>query len=63
MGDEIDIPRLPIDDIMNDPNRDEDTIDPDERRSMRMLDSRIQRDDELSDSEDEGEGEAIYWVR
>ena len=57
LGDEIDIPRLPIDDIMNDPNRDEDTIDPDERRSMRMLDSRIQRDDELSDSEDEGEGD------
>lgn len=51
-----DIPRLPIDDIMNDPNRDEDTIDPDQRRPMRLLDSLVQRDDELSDSEDEGEG-------
>ncbi|KAI5124444.1 hypothetical protein M0805_008328 [Coniferiporia weirii] len=52
----IDIPRLPIDEIMDDPNQDEDTVDPDKRRPMRLLDSLVQRDDELSDSEDEGEG-------
>ena len=41
---------------MDDPNHDEDTVNPDERRPMRLLDSLVQRDDELSDSEDEGEG-------
>lgn len=51
-----DIPRLPIDEALEDPNRDEDMLNPDERRPMRLLDSLIQRDDELSDSEDEGEG-------
>ncbi|KAL5534566.1 HDAC2 [Sanghuangporus baumii] len=52
----MDIPRHPIDEVLDDPNRDEDTINPDERRPMRLLDSLVQRDDELSDSEDEGEG-------
>lgn len=41
---------------MDDPNADEDTVDPDERRPMRLLDSLVQRDDEISDSEDEGTG-------
>lgn len=41
---------------MDDPNEDEDLIDPNERRPMRLLDSRIQRDGELSDSDDEAEG-------
>lgn len=41
---------------MNDPNKDEDTVDPNKRRPQRLLDSLVQRDDELSDSEDEGEG-------
>lgn len=52
----LDIPRLPIDEALDDPNRDEDTANPDVRRPMRLLDSLVQRDDELSDSEDEGEG-------
>ena len=51
-----DVPRLPIDDVMEDLNKDEDNDDPDERRPIRLLDSRIQNDGELSDSEDEGEG-------
>lgn len=51
-----DIPSLPIDDILEDPNKDEDLIPPNERRPMRMLDSRRQGDGELSDSDDEGEG-------
>lgn len=42
---------------MDDPNADEDLlIPPDVRRPQRLLDSRIQNDDELSDSDDEGEG-------
>jgi len=41
---------------MDDPNEDEDTVDPDERRPMRLLDSLVQPEGELSDSEDEGEG-------
>lgn len=41
---------------MDDPNQDEDTVDPDERRPMRLLDSMVQPEGELSDSEDEGEG-------
>lgn len=41
---------------MDDPNEDEDLIDPDERRPMRLLDSLRQNDGELSDSDDEGEG-------
>lgn len=35
---------------------DEDAEDPDKRISMRASDKRIQRDEEFSDSEDEGEG-------
>src|ERR1700761_1586345 len=41
---------------MEDPNADEDLIPPDSRRHRRLLDSRIQNDGELSDSDDEGEG-------
>lgn len=52
----LDIPHLPIDDQMDDLNQDEDTIDPDDRRNQRLLDSRVQADGELSDSDDEGEG-------
>lgn len=51
-----DIPHLPVDDLMDDLNQDEDTIDPDDRRNQRLLDSRVQGDGELSDSDDEGEG-------
>lgn len=47
---------------MDDLNADEDTVDPDERRPMRLLDSRVQRDDELSDSDDEGPSN-IGWRR
>ena len=50
----IDIPRLPIDEVIEDPNADEDKVDPNDRRPMRLLDARIQRDDEYSDSDDEG---------
>lgn len=52
----IDRPSMPIDELMDDPNRDEDEDDPDDRRPRRLLDSRIQPDGELSDSEDEGDG-------
>jgi histone deacetylase 1/2 len=41
---------------MDDLNQDEDTIDPDDRRNQRLLDSRVQAEGELSDSDDEGEG-------
>ncbi|KAG2754481.1 histone deacetylase complex catalytic component RPD3 [Suillus brevipes Sb2] len=51
-----DIPKMPIDDDMDDLDRDEDLIPPDVRRHRRLLDSRIQADGELSDSDDEGEG-------
>jgi histone deacetylase 1/2 len=51
-----DIPRIPIDDLMDDLNQDEDMADPDDRRNQRLLDTRIQADGELSDSDDEGEG-------
>ncbi|KAH7914500.1 histone deacetylase complex catalytic component RPD3 [Hygrophoropsis aurantiaca] len=51
-----DIPRLPIDEEMDDPSLNDDLIPPDTRRHRRLLDSRIQRDGELSDSDDEGEG-------
>jgi histone deacetylase 1/2 len=47
---------LPIDDILDDPTRNEDFESPDERRPQRLLDSRRQADGELSDSDDEGEG-------
>ena len=40
---------------MDDPNEDEDMISPNERRPMRLLDSRRQADGELSDSDDEGD--------
>ena len=52
----LDVPHLPIDDLMDDLNQDEDTVDPDDRRNRRLLDSRVQADGELSDSDDEGEG-------
>jgi histone deacetylase 1/2 len=42
---------------MDDMNQDEDMLDPDERRPQRLLDRRVQADGELSDSDDEGEGE------
>ncbi|KAF5368587.1 hypothetical protein D9758_002339 [Tetrapyrgos nigripes] len=51
-----DVPSLPIDAAMDDPNEDEDLIPPDTRRPRRLLDSRRQNDGELSDSDDEGEG-------
>jgi histone deacetylase 1/2 len=51
-----DVPHLPIDELMDDLNQDEDTVDPDDRRNQRLLDSRVQADGELSDSDDEGEG-------
>ena len=47
---------MPIDDLMNDENQDEDEDDPNERRPQRLLDSRRQDDGELSDSDDEGDG-------
>ncbi|KAE9410758.1 histone deacetylase complex, catalytic component RPD3 [Gymnopus androsaceus JB14] len=48
-----DTPSLPIDAEMDDPNADEDLlIPPDVRRPQRLLDSRIQDDGELSDSDD-----------
>lgn len=52
----VDIPSLPIDDILEDPNRHEDSESSDIRRPQRLLDSRRQADGELSDSDDEGEG-------
>ena len=52
----VDIPSLPIDDLIEDPNKDEDLIPPNERRPMRLLDSRRQGEGELSDSDEEGEG-------
>ena len=52
----LDIPSMAIDDALEDPNQDEDFMDPDDRRPMRLLDSRRQADGELSDSDDEGEG-------
>ncbi|KAF8078336.1 histone deacetylase complex, catalytic component RPD3 [Lyophyllum atratum] len=51
-----DIPSLPIDDMLDDPNRNEDMESLDQRRPQRLLDSRRQADGELSDSDDEGEG-------
>ena len=47
---------MPIDDILDDPNRNEDFESRDIRRPQRLLDSRRQADGELSDSDDEGEG-------
>lgn len=41
---------------MDDMNQDEDLIPSDSRRHQRLLDSRVQADGELSDSDDEGEG-------
>ncbi|KAF8909173.1 hypothetical protein CPB85DRAFT_1307977 [Mucidula mucida] len=51
-----DIPTLPIDEEMNDPDADEDLIPTDVRRPRKLMDSRIQADAEMSDSDDEGEG-------
>ena len=53
----IDVPRGPLDAQMDDPNEDDDLIPPDVRRPQRLLDSRRQADGELSDSDDEGEGD------
>ncbi|RPD81729.1 histone deacetylase [Lentinus tigrinus ALCF2SS1-7] len=50
-----DVPRLPMDEIVED-DPDEDMVDPNDRRPMRLLDSRRQAEGELSDSDDEGEG-------
>jgi len=44
------------DDAINEEEEDEDKLNPDERVSIRMSEKRIQRDDEFSDSEDEGDG-------
>lgn len=52
----LDIPSMPIDEDLDDSNQNEDFEDPNDRRPMRLLDSRRQADGELSDSEDEGEG-------
>ncbi|KAG6832241.1 hypothetical protein H0H92_004206 [Tricholoma furcatifolium] len=51
-----DIPSMPIDEALEDPNRNEDFEDPNERQPIRLLDARRQADGELSDSDDEGEG-------
>ena len=48
------IPRMNHDD--DDDNKLEDLDDPNQRRPQRLWDRSIQRDDEFSDSEDEGEG-------
>ncbi|KAI0823012.1 histone deacetylase [Trametes gibbosa] len=50
-----DVPRMPIDEIVED-DPDEDMDDPNDRRPTRQLDARRQADGELSDSDDEGEG-------
>ncbi|ORY80772.1 hypothetical protein BCR35DRAFT_291286 [Leucosporidium creatinivorum] len=47
------IPRTAMDE---DDDLDEDERDPNQRRATHTLDARIQRDDEFSDSEDEGTG-------
>ncbi|KAF7339941.1 Histone deacetylase [Mycena venus] len=52
----VDIPTMPIDMALDDPNADEELIPPDTRRHRRLLDSRRQADGELSDSDDEGDG-------
>jgi len=50
-----DIPRVPMfDDV--DLNETEDTSNPKERPRMQLWDKKTKRDDDLSDSEDEGEG-------
>ncbi|TFK41347.1 histone deacetylase complex, catalytic component RPD3 [Crucibulum laeve] len=51
-----DIPSMPIDEALDDPNQDEELISPDSRRPRRLLDSRRQAEGGLSDSDDEGEG-------
>ncbi|KAH8100507.1 histone deacetylase [Cristinia sonorae] len=50
-----DVPRVPLDAVMDDPNEDEELIPKDVRRPQRLLDARRQADGELSDSDDEGE--------
>ncbi|KAH9947686.1 histone deacetylase [Amylocystis lapponica] len=52
-----DVPSMPIDGMIDDPDEDDDLILPDERRPQRLLDARRQADGELSDSDDEGEGD------
>ncbi|SGZ08768.1 BQ5605_C030g10815 [Microbotryum silenes-dioicae] len=48
------IPRTAMD--LDSDDEEEDTRDPNQRRSQHSRDAQIQRDDEFSDSEDEGEG-------
>jgi len=49
------IPRVPMfDDV--DPNENEDMSNPNERPRMQLWEKKARRDDELTDSEDEGEG-------
>ncbi|KAI0034943.1 hypothetical protein K488DRAFT_76952 [Vararia minispora EC-137] len=50
------VPPGSLDDIVDDPNQDEDMLDADERRAQATLDARTQKSGELSDSDDEGEG-------
>ncbi|VDB99310.1 unnamed protein product [Peniophora sp. CBMAI 1063] len=50
------IPIGPLDEVMDDPNMDEDMLDPDERRPQATLDARVQDPREFEDSDDEGEG-------
>jgi hypothetical protein len=53
----LDIPSVPaVDSLMDDPNADEDLIPTDTRRVTRLLDSMVQAEGELSDSDDEGLG-------
>jgi hypothetical protein len=53
----VDTPAVPaLDTLMDDPNEDEDLIPSDTRRVTRLLDSLVQPEGELSDSDDEGEG-------
>ena len=46
---------MPIDEAMDDSRQEEDSIPPHTRRHRRHLDSRLQADGQLSDSDDEGE--------
>jgi len=52
----VQMAEIPPDGITADSDDEGDKRDPDKRTSIRASDKRIQRDDEYSDSEDEGEG-------
>ena len=54
---------MPIDAQMEDPNEDEDLISADERRPRRLLDHLRQKDNEFSDSDDEGDSGRRNHVR